>query len=782
MLNYNKGTNEYENWIVSEERFDVNTIGKCETIFCLGNGYMGVRSATEEKYLDEARDTFIAGTFNNFDKKEVTELPNVPDVIQIEFYLDKERLDLNKMKTEAYCRSLNLKTGELVRTFQVTTDEGKKIDFTIKRIVSMDDLHVIAQKVEIVPEEDVILKFTSRIDGTLTNSGFQHCSVRNKRFYNYRILQANYTTTQSKIYFTINAAHIIYINGQEYDKAVPKLQMESRSIKMTHIIPLKGKDKLVLEKISNIYTSRDLILKEKNEVEIITYAKNHLERLLELGYDCLADNSEKAWKDKVWDSQDIKIQSENAFDQLAVRFAVYHIAAMTPAHDNRMNIGAKGLTGEGYKGHTFWDTEIFMLPVWIYTNPKVARSLLEYRYFGLAGARKKAQENGYCGAMYPWESAWITDGEATPKYGDADVVTGEELKIICGDIEQHITGDVAFGVWEYYQITDDDEFMEQYGYEILFETAKFWASRLEWSKSKGLYEICDVIGPDEYSEHVNNNAYTNYLAYWNIKLALEYCEKLKIECKELFAALTDKLQLENSYADWIKIEKQIYLPKENDKLLIPQDDSYLTLPVIDLKKYKDSATRSDIIKDYNMEQLSQLQVSKQADVLVLFYIMEHLFSKEVKRTNFDYYEDKCLHDSSLSLSIHAILANDIGKAEMSYEFFERALKLDLGEDMNSPKDGIHAASMGGIWQCTINGFAGIRLVGGRLRIEPKLPKKWKAMEFNLCWKGVKLNLVIDKKKICVKSDCHDRIIEFECYGDTYQVKENMVISFAHEFF
>jgi hypothetical glycosyl hydrolase len=775
MLNYNKGINEYENWIISEEGFDVNMLGKCETVFCLGNGYMGVRSATEERYLGETRDTFVAGTFNKFDEKEVTELPNVPDVIQMEFRLDEEHLNLNKMKTDAYCRSLNLKTGELTRTFKVTTEKDKNIDFVFKRIVSMDDLHVIAQKVEIIPEEDIVIKVTSGIDGTVTNSGFQHFSVRNKRFYDNKILQANYTTTQSKIDFSVNTAHILHVNGQEPVGAVPMLQMGSRTIKMDYVIELKGKDKFVLEKISGIYTARDLNFKEKDASEITGYAKKHLEDLLETGYDCLADNSARAWNNKVWELQDVKIQSEDAFDQLALRFALYHIAAMTPAHDNRMNIGAKGLTGEGYKGHTFWDTEIFILPVWICTNPKVARSLLEYRYYGLAGARKKAKENGYRGAMYPWESAWITDGEVTPKYGDADIVTGKELKIICGDIEQHITGDVAFGVWEYYQITSDDEFMELYGYEIIFDTAKFWASRLEWSDVRGLYEICDVIGPDEYSEHVNNNAYTNYLAYWNIKLAIEYYEKLKKERRELFAGLSDDLELEDSYAEWIQKEKFIYLPKENDELLVPQDDTYLTLPVIDLKKYKESASRADIIREYNMEQLSQLQVSKQADILVLFYIMEHLFTKEVKKINFDYYEDKCLHDSSLSLSMHAILANDIGKGEMSYEFFKRAAKIDLGEDMTSPKDGIHAASLGGIWQCAINGFAGVRLVGGKLRIEPKLPEEWKRIEFNLYWKSVKLNLIIDKEKISIKSDCRYNVIEFECFGKTYQVEDSMVI-------
>lgn len=775
-MKYNYTKKEEQGWLIAEDTFDSSQLGKCESIFYLGNGYMGVRSATEEKYLQEMRGTFVSGTFNKFDKKEVTELPNLPDVIQMDVFMDDERLDLSRMPFEEYTRTLNMKKGELVRQFNVTTKDNKKVKFVFKRVVSLDNYHIIAQKVIMEADSSVKLKIKSGIEGKITNSGFQHLSVLNKRFFDGKLLQANYITTQSEVKISMNTVHNIFADGRNITETIPqKLEMDSRSIYMNYDIELLENQELSIEKISAIYTDRDLefLNSEKTPMD---YARNILMKEAAKSYEMIADASASIWKTKVWEHQDIQIESDNVMDQLAVRFAIFHLVMMTPGHDNRLNIGAKALSGEGYKGHTFWDTEMFLLPFWIYTYPQTAKSLLEYRYLGLAGAREKALENGYEGAMYPWESAWITDGEVTPKFGAADVVTGKEMPIICGDIEQHITSDVAFGVWEYYQITGDENFMEHSGYEIIFETARYWASRVEWNQNEKRYEICDVIGPDEYSEHANNNAYTNYMAHWNLKLAMEYFEKHKQEDKQWFVELSKKLKLDEAYGKWKEVVDKIYLPKVNDDLLLPQDDKYLTYPIINLKKYKESATRADIIKDYNMEQIAHMQVSKQADVLVLFYIMENLFSKEVKEANFYYYEDKCLHDSSLSLSTHAIIASDLKEKEMAYDFFQRAATIDLGPDMNTPKDGIHAASMGGIWQCVINGFAGVRMINGKLRVNPHLPSNWKSIRFKINWKGVELQFAIDQSKMEIIAN--EGKTELECFDEKYCVTENQEIIYA----
>lgn len=332
---------------------------------------------------------------------------------------------------------------------------------------------------------------------------------------------------------------------------------------------------------------------------------------------------------------------------------------MSPVHDNRMNIGAKGLSGMGYRGHSFWDTEIYMLPYFIFTDPKGARSLLEHRYHGLESAHKKAQENGYCGAMYPWESAWTDDGEVTPSWART------------GLLEHHITADVAFGVYNYYEVTADEDFMNRYGYEIVFDTAKYWQSRVTYNEQKGQYEIRNVIGPDEYTEDCDNNAFTNYMAHFNMTLAMTYYDKLKQINPELLQKLSDKLGLSGLYDSWREKTEKLYLPKENQDGIVPQDDTFLTLPVIDITPYKQGKAI-----DFD---LNATQVSKQADVMVLFLLLEDLFSSEVKKKNFYYYEPKCFHHSSLSLSSYSILASDVKEQNVAYDLFEKACVIDMGQ-------------------------------------------------------------------------------------------------------
>ncbi|MBO5514160.1 MAG: glycoside hydrolase family 65 protein, partial [Mogibacterium sp.] len=259
---------------------------------------------------------------------------------------------------------------------------------------------------------------------------------------------------------------------------------------------LEAGQTLVMEKYVNVFTSRD---KEAEGLDVSGLQALSLEELKKdeaSGFDAIAAESAECWQQRVWDRAPICIKGSD-IDQFVIRFAQYHMQLMTPAHDRRMNIGAKGFSGEGYKGHTFWDTEIFLLPYFIYTMPEAARNLMEYRYLSLPGAHAKAAKGGYEGAQFPWESAWLDDGEVTPEYMGTDIVTGQLIKVWSGFIEIHITADVAFGVWQYYQSTDDQEFMDRYGYELIIDCAKFWASRLE-EGDDGMLHINDVVGPDEY--------------------------------------------------------------------------------------------------------------------------------------------------------------------------------------------------------------------------------------------------------------------------------------------
>ena len=777
MMKYDLGKNEFKNWIVSEIKFEEKYIGKTEAIFALGNGYIGLRSANEERYLNEKRDLFISGTFNKANKNEVTELPNVADVTEIEIFINGKHLMLNASNNKEYVKYLNLKTGELNRTFVYLDEEGNKYSLKFNRFVAQDRLHVIVNRVEITPlSKTANIRFISGINGQVTNTGSQHFNEGEKRVYEYKYIQMLQETSESCITFIQNSAHNIYINGDKIEEK-PELSIDRRKVTISNNYDLTQGQTLVIEKFSNIYTTRDTTSENLTIEQIRDASLDEIKEISNMSYEILFNSNKEVWS-SYWNDQNIVIEG-NDYDQLAIRFAQYHLKVMTPSHDNRCGIAAKGLSGEGYKGHSFWDTEIFILPFYTYSKPEIARKLLEYRYLSIGGARKKAKDNGYEGAMYPWESAWLEDGEVTPVWGAVDIVTGKSTKIWSGFIEQHITSDITFAIWQYYMVTNDEDFMEKYGYEIMFDTAIFWASRLEWDEIKQRYHINEVIGPDEYKEHVDNDAFTNWLAYWTIETAINYYNKLKESDSEVIRKLESKLSLQNAMENWTTKLPKIYLPEPRDlDNVIPQNDTFLSLEDIDLTKYKNQEHIGSMFKDYNLDQVNKIQVVKQADVVMLLYLLEHKFSKEVKKANYDYYEKRTLHDSSLSLSTHSILASDIDEKDLAYKLFQEATKIDLGENMKTSDHGIHAASLGGLWQIVVNGFGGVRMVGGNLRINPKLPENWSRLSFSFMWKGNKLDIELTKEgiKIEVKDEMLEEI-EILVYDTKYVLNQILKIKF-----
>ncbi|WP_018757685.1 glycoside hydrolase family 65 protein [Paenibacillus terrigena] len=776
MLNYNKTlTESLKNWAFSEEKFEPLLLGKCESIMSLGNGYMGMRSATEEPYLGETRNLFVNGTFNKFDENEVTELPNAADVTRLELFVAGRQFSLEQGSTQEYSRVLDLRHAELVRSFVWESPEGKQIRYTFRRFVSLDQVHLIGMKLEVTPlNGEIDFTVRSGINAQLSNTGSQHFHEGEKRIFDKKYLQLLQTTTESKVDFVVHTSHQFTLNGKLVE-LTPKMDIDRRKIAMEYSCRIASGETLVMEKISSVHTSRDKAFEGQELPVMREEALNQLKQADALGYDALFEQHKQAW-DQVWKQYEIEIETEQPFDLLAIRFSIYHLVVMTPAHDNRMGIGAKGLSGEGYKGHSFWDTEIFILPFYIYTRPEIARSLLEFRYLGLEGARRKAKENGYEGAMYPWEAAWPTDGEVTPVWGAVDIVTGLQTKIWSGFIEQHITSDIAYAVWHYYKATGDQDFMDQYGYEMLFDTATFWASRLEWDEAASRYHINEVIGPDEYKEHIDNNAFTNYMAHFNMELAIAYYEELKASRPELLASLEERLGLAAAYCVWTDRIGQIYLPAPNENNIVPQDDTYLTLETIDLTKYKKQKKVGSLFLDYSLDQVCKLQVSKQADIMMLFFLLENKFSPEVKRANYDYYEPKTLHDSSLSLSTHSILAGDFGDIDLAYDLFRRATEIDLGPNMHSSDAGIHSASIGGIWECIVMGFAGVRMLDGRLHLNPKLPQSWTGFKFPLYWQGARLEVQVSLNAVHIVT-ASEQELELIIHGSTIKFHKELNMQF-----
>ncbi len=733
MLKYDVGKGERENWLLAEDAFDARHQGKCESVLSQGNGYLGLRAAYEEDYVGRTPGLFVAGTFDRFSENETTELPNFADILPIEMTLDGQRFTMDAGVTREYLRALDLYTGEMTRSLVWQSPSGARFSLRYARFVSLDNKHIVGQKLTVAPlSGGARVTLRVGVNGTVTNGGTQHFTEGESRVFDKRILRYTARTSQSGVLCCLHSAVTL-----DRDAAI-RPHIDRRAIALTADIALGAGESLTLEKLTAVTTSRDL--DDQNDAAERGLALAESARAA--GYDALLAKSAEAWS-ALWRAQDIRIDSACAKDQLALRFAIYHLNILSPKDDPRIGLAAKGLSGEGYKGHAFWDTEIFMLPYFILCQPAIARNLLEYRYLGMGGAMRKAREMGYEGAMYPWEAAWSDDGETTPLWGGADIVTGKRTKILTGLIEQHITADVAFAVWQYYVATGDDAFMEACGWEMLIQTARFWASRVTWDAQKRAFVILDVIGPDEYKEHVDNNAYTNYMAANNLRLGLDAIDAVKAGGGALLARLAETVDLDGAAEKIRAALDGLYLPEPNAEGIIPQFDGYTALERIDLTPYKDGARLGAIFRDFNLARLNGIQVSKQADMVELLLLMDDLFPPDIKRKNFFYYESRTLHDSSLSKAAHSVLAADMDDMEMAYRFFQAACDIDMGEDMSTSSDGIHAAAMGGLWQCAVYGFLGVRIVRGELRVTPHLPAAWKSASAEIVWRGNRLRVTAD---------------------------------------
>lgn len=737
-LTYEESYEGEQGWLVSENIFDDRYLAKCESIFTQGNGYLGVRNALEERYIGEMRGMFINGTFNRPSKEEVPELPNFPDVTASDIFINGFRFALFKGNYTDYKRTMNYKTGESVRTVIYTCPTGEKVKLRFTRFVSFVREHVICGKIEVTPlEGKVTVKIESGLDARVTNTGVSHFKTPDSRILDKKYMQTVLETTESGVIGALHVTNQAYVEGKPYEE-IPVPYIRNRRNIVTYEVSLSENETFLLEKLSVVHTSRDLSYVNMDIGSIPEKVREdglkEIKLAEQMGYDVLFAESREAYL-TFWKDHDVKIHTKNILDQISVRFAIYHLHIMNKSDDSRLGVGAKGLSGEEYKGHSFWDTEIFLMPYYLFTNPKAARNLLLYRYHILEGARKKAKRQGYFGGMYPWEAAWITDEEVCADIIGVDVETGKPMRVLCGEIEIHISADIAYAIMEYYAATKDKEFMEQYGYEMLLETARFWASRTV--EKNGRYEILNVIGPDEYKEEIDNDVYTNYMASYNMKVAMECLNDMS---EETYQRLDAKLNLAEVKAEVEKVYHNLYLPTPGEDGIIPQNDTYLSLKEVDLEKYKNSDVVGTIHHDYSMERLKEIKASKQGDLVVLMYLLDNLFSEEIKEKNYLYYEKFTTHDSSLSKSTHAILANDLGRREGAYLFFAGAAGTDVGSNLKSCDNGIHSAANGGIWQSVVMGFGGVRIVDGELRIEPRLPKEWSGLEFSIIWQGERLHV------------------------------------------
>jgi trehalose/maltose hydrolase-like predicted phosphorylase len=425
--------------------------------------------------------------------------------------------------------------------------------------------------------------------------------------------------------------------------------------------------------------------------------------------------------------------------QKALRFAIYHMNSAANPDDEHVSIGARGLTGDGYSGHVFWDTDIFLLPFYIFTWPEAARAMLMYRYHTLPPARAKAARLGFRGALYAWEST-DTGEETTPTF-----VIGPDGAIVpvrCGTDEQHISADVAYAVWQYWQATGDAKFLLDAGAEILLETARFWASRVVLEADER-YHIRGVIGPDEYHEDVDDNAYTNVMAQWNLERGVEVAALLERRWPEHWTSIADRLQLDpDETAEWQTLASRLFTSVDPATGLLEQFAGFFDLEPVDIAAYEPRSAPLDLLLGH--ERTERSQVIKQADVVMLLAMLEDRFPEGVRRANYFYYEQRCGHGSSLSPGVHALVAARLGDMTRAERYFRETAAIDLDDTMGNASQGIHIGALGGLWQAVVFGFGGLSVEPKGLRAAPRLPVHWSELRFPFRWRGRVVRFVIQR--------------------------------------
>lgn len=720
-------------WTLEEFPFHPEQLNHYETLFTIGNGYLATRGTFEEAYEGDMATTMVHGIFNHAQGVLVPELVNGFNWLPIRLTIDGTPFKLvNQNDTTlnppdgavlGYRRSLDLYRGVMTREVLFRAASGAIVRLVFERFASLNDEHLLAQRLQIVAVDgNPQIEVESFIDHTVTNAKAQHWADfqfghNDARFWvTGRTNQSGYTLGMASELFAPGAV------TTEMDAA------SGRPVARTSFTLAKQQSAEIV-KLTSVYTNRDL---KAEDIPAALHSK--LDAARTETFSALLQAHEAEWA-KYWDTSDIQIEGDDTA-QFALRFVTYHILNAAPRHDDDVSVGAKTLSGLGYKGHVFWDTELFLLPPLTLTQPQLARNLLMYRYHRLAGARHKAQANGYEGAMYPWEST-DTGEETTPQWSDPQP-DGHRIRIWTGDSEQHISTDIAYSLLQYWRWTGDDDFLTQYGAEIVLDTAVFWGSRVE--HKNGQYEISQQIGPDEYHENVDNSVFTNRMVVWHLTEALALLEWLKAHAPNDAQRLTQALDLSQTRLDkWRDIIANMLIPFDTEQQIHIQFPGFFDMEYVPVPHYEPrTLSVQAIIGHYRS---IQTQVIKQADVVMLMAMLgETLAPREVLINNFNTYYPRTDHGSSLSPAMHAWVAARLGLDEIAYHMFEHAGAIDLNDNKGNVRDGIHGAASGGLFQALLFGICGLHLGAEGPALDPHLPEHWKSVSFTVYYRGEKRRL------------------------------------------
>jgi len=748
-------------WIISEDYLSPANNSLSETVFALGNGYIGIRGSFEEGLTGPGFRSIEGIYLNGF--YELVPIPhaetgygyalntqtmlNVTNSKIIELELEGERLNLTEGKILRFKRSIDMRKGFLLRELVWRSPQGREVEISIKRVVSFAHRHLMAFEYRVKA-----LNFSGKVtvssglDGAVENHTHEEEDPRFSAGLGGLGLMVRSITAEEETAVMLQETRRSNLNlacAMDHHlrgdlPVIKEISQDDSSIAVNYYFDLNENDSIHLEKYVSYYTSLDYPVDD-----LPALAKKMADRGRTIGFQSLLDEQE-GHLERLWEKAGAGIDGDIALDQ-GLRFNIFHLFQAAGCN-GRNGIGAKGLTSEGYDGHYFWDTEIYMIPFYTAIMPEEARKLLEYRYSILDFARERARTLAHPrGALYPWRTI---AGEEGSSYYPA------------GTAQYHINAAVAYAINKYIEMTGDYSLVLDFGAEIVLETARLWEDLGAYIPRKG-NRFCynEVTGPDEYTALVNNNFYTNLMAQWHLNYAYETACNLEENHPEVYRRLAEKIDLDQEELQaWKRAADNMFIPYDTSLQIHPQDDGFL-----DKEPWNFAGTTTErypLLLNYHPLVIYRYQVCKQPDVILAHFLLNDHFSLDQKCRDYNYYEPITTHDSSLSPSIFGIMASELGFSKDAGYFFDVTARLDLDNCLKDTHFGLHMANMAGSWMSLVYGFAGMRTTGGRLIFSPYLPAGWDGYHFKIIFKGKRLGIEI-KGSEAVYNLCEGDSIRFQ---------------------
>ena len=752
-------------WNIIEDGFDPQLNMVSESLFSIGNGKMGQRANFEENYSgDTLQGSYVAGIYFP-DKTKVgwwkngypptfDKVINSTNWIGIDIIIDDVVLDLATCDVKAFRRVLNMQEGYLQRSFVVDIGEEREVEVQSIRFCSIadDEIGAIEYKLRAL-NFDADIRVISKIDGDISNQDSNYDfkfweEVEQKHTDQGIFLQTK--TLKTKFDLCVGVSTQLYVNDEPFFCKENVLKQQ-KYIAKEFQCKLDAGSELKIVKVACVQSS----LNYESE-KLLTKCEQKLIAAKNLGYDKLKEDQKIAWANK-WSQSDIQIEGDVKAQQ-GIRFNIFQLYQTYTGTDSRLNIGPKGFTGEKYAGATYWDTEAYCIPFYLSTSSQeIARNLLIYRYNHLQKAIENAEMLGFKNgaALYP-----MVTMDGTESHNEWEI-TFEEI---------HRNGAIAYAIYNYIHYTQDWDYLKDYGIEVLVAIARFWKQRVNWSAEKEKYVILGVTGPNEYENNVNNNWYTNYLAVWCLKYTQEALSHVKENSRNRYNELIDLLNFEDGeWDEWQHIIDNMFYPYHDKLEIYLQQDGFMDKEQWLVKDLPQS--ERPLNQKWSWDRILRSCFIKQADVLQGIYFFEDQFEIEEIRRNFDFYEARTVHESSLSPCIHSILAAKLKDEERAYEFYLRTSRLDLDDYNNDTEDGLHITSMAGTWMSIVQGFAGMRVLQDKLSFSPFLPKAWKSFVFHVNFRGVVLSLKISGTGIQITNQSTQGL-DILIYDSLYHLEGN----------